>query len=218
MPAVTLQARWLAIRASRPPVEIMILTGQHGDRVAAALPRWIDGTPVSIVPSGSDGTVAAVSCGLGFATTDRVLCLNSDTIIGCELGGLLAYWPMAPRAMTLLCSEYPEAPNRGEVVIEHDRLVRMQPSPGAPPDHPTPLMANVGVYLFSRDRVVRSVADAPVGASIERYLVNRLAAKNLVGVQSLGDVPVIDFGTERGWQALQGADPNRFEILQEVNA
>jgi NDP-sugar pyrophosphorylase family protein len=42
IPAVMLQARWLATRATRPPVEVIILTGHQGDRVAAALPRWIE--------------------------------------------------------------------------------------------------------------------------------------------------------------------------------
>jgi NDP-sugar pyrophosphorylase family protein len=120
--------------------------------------------------------------------------------------------------MTLLCSEHADAPNRGEVVVEHGQLVRMQAARDAPPAAPSTALANVGVYLFSRDRVARSLTDAYEGASIERHLVNRLAASELVGVHSLGDVPVIDFGTPWGWQELLHADPAAFEILRAAKA
>jgi D-glycero-alpha-D-manno-heptose 1-phosphate guanylyltransferase len=216
LPAVVRQVQWLATCASSPPVQIVVLTDHHGDRVAAALPRRIEDAPVSIVRSAPRGTVAALSTGLAVATTDRVLCLNSDTIVGCALQELMGCWPMPPRAMTLLCSDHAEAPNLGEVVVDDGRLVRMQPAPRTPTDCPGALLANVGVYLFSRDRVARSVAGAPAGASIERYLANRLVAQDLVGVHSLGSTPVIDFGTPRGWQALRDADPTEFEILHEM--
>jgi NDP-sugar pyrophosphorylase family protein len=81
-PAVTLQARWLATRASCPPVEVIVLSGHQGDRVAAALPRFTEHTPVATVRTMPRGTVAALRCGLGAARTDHVLCLNCDTIVG----------------------------------------------------------------------------------------------------------------------------------------
>jgi NDP-sugar pyrophosphorylase family protein len=217
LPAVVLQARWLATCASSPPVQIVVLTDHHGDRVAAALPPRIEDAPISIVFSPPRGTVAALGSGLAVATTDRVLCLNSDTIVGCALQDLMGWWPMPPRAMTLLCSEHAGAPNLGEAVVDDDGcLVRMQPAPRTPAGRPRALLANVGAYLFSRDRVAPSVAGAPAGAGIERYLANRLVAQDLVGVRNLGSTPVIDFGTPRGWQALRDADPTEFEILHRV--
>jgi mannose-1-phosphate guanylyltransferase len=213
-PAVLRQARWLARCAANPPQEIMIATGHDANRVEAVIPPRIATVPLKVVRTAPQGTVAALHSALTIVETDRVLALNCDTLVGCTLDRLLACWPRAPHAMTLLCSENENTPNRGEVLAEGGRLLRMRDPAQRPAEDGA--LANTGVYLFSRGRVTRFLDRTPTGARIERQLANRVAAMGLANVHRLGDVAVIDFGTPRGWESVRHANPNAFEILTEV--
>ena len=196
---------WLLQEISRFGVEeALLLTGHLSDRVEASVRALAAELPR---PLRLEFTLEPMRAGTGGALfhardrlDDRFLLCNGDSLLDCNLAGLLADAASDPEDVVgrMVLRRLDDASRYGVVETDGDRVVAFRER-GAPGAAGT---INAGIYLFDR-RVLDSVTSA---CSLERDVMPRLAKKGaLRGTLARGYF--IDIGIPEDFSRAQAELP-----------
>jgi bifunctional UDP-N-acetylglucosamine pyrophosphorylase/glucosamine-1-phosphate N-acetyltransferase len=187
-----------------PPVERLVvvvnyLAGQIEDYLEKQnhVPRW-----VVVRQSEPKGTGDALMACRGHVTSDRVMVLNGDDLIGRSDLANLAVVPMG-----ILAHPVDEPSSFGILFPNPDgTLARLEEKPKG---LPAPQLANIGAYLFPRSVFDLTLPLSPRGEYEITDAVSQLAAVHPFHVvRAEYWLPI---GTVAAWEAAQTADVSAAE-------
>jgi NDP-sugar pyrophosphorylase family protein len=175
--------------------EIALAAGYRSDALAA----WVEGHParatlslsVEAEPLGTGGAVRAVAETLG---AERLLVLNGDSFVRCDLSDFLAFDRDRGGAFSLVAPRVADVARYGAIEAAADgRITGFREKGGAGPG-----IINGGIYAIDA-RLIQRLPAGP--SSLERDGITQWLADG--GYAFTGDFPFIDIGTPESFQLAQ---------------